>query len=113
MWDYRVGEVKSPKIALAVAVAASSSFPPFLTATTLKLSPGDFVPDSGTDAYSLDQISIKIVLSDGGVYDNLGLETVWKNYKQILVSDAGSGFVPDDKPWHNWASQTYRIAQYY
>ena len=28
-----------------------------------------------------------VVLSDGGVYDNLGLETVWKSYTTVLVSD--------------------------
>ena len=29
------------------------------------------------------------MLSDGGVYDNLGLETAWKRYRTILVSDGG------------------------
>ena len=29
------------------------------------------------------------MLSDGGVYDNLGLETVWKRYQTVLVSDGG------------------------
>ena len=27
----------------------------------------------------------KVVLTDGGVYDNLGLETAWKRYKTVLV----------------------------
>ena len=30
-----------------------------------------------------------VVLTDGGVYDNLGLETAWKRYRTILVSDGG------------------------
>ena len=30
-----------------------------------------------------------MVLTDGGVYDNLGLETAWKRYQTVLVSDAG------------------------
>ncbi len=29
------------------------------------------------------------MLADGGVYDNLGLETAWKRYRTILVSDGG------------------------
>jgi NTE family protein len=31
----------------------------------------------------------EVVLTDGGVYDHLGLETVWKKYTTILVSDGG------------------------
>ena len=29
------------------------------------------------------------MLADGGVYDNLGLETAWKSSKTILVSNGG------------------------
>ena len=29
------------------------------------------------------------VLADGGVYDNLGLETAWKQNKTVLVSNGG------------------------
>jgi NTE family protein len=31
-------------------------------------------------------------LSDGGLYDNLGLEPVWKNHRVVLVSDGGAVF---------------------
>ena len=31
----------------------------------------------------------EILLSDGGVYDNMGIETVWKRYQTVLISDAG------------------------
>ena len=30
-----------------------------------------------------------VFLADGGVYDNLGLETAWKRYQTILISDGG------------------------
>ena len=33
-----------------------------------------------------------ILLSDGGVYDNLAVEPIWKTYRTVLVSDAGSPF---------------------
>ena len=33
-----------------------------------------------------------ILLTDGGVYDNLAVEPVWKTYKTQLVSDAGRPF---------------------
>jgi len=110
MWDYRVGEVKNPKVEIAEAVAASSAFPPFLSPVTLKFEPSDFEPNSGTDMQD-DQYRKKIFLSDGGVYDNLGLETVWKNYKTVLVSDAGGMFSPEEKPWRNWLCHSYRTLE--
>ena len=41
MRDYRVGELKNPDLELAVAVAASSAFPPFLSPVVLELDPGE------------------------------------------------------------------------
>ena len=35
------------------------------------------------------------VLSDGGVYDNLGLETIFKRYTTLLASDAGQKIAPE------------------
>ena len=35
------------------------------------------------------------MLTDGGVYDNLGLETAWKRYETILVSDGGGQMQPE------------------
>ena len=41
-----------------------------------------------------------VVLSDGGVYDNLGLEPVWRDHETVLVSDAAPSFKPDpDVGW--------------
>ena len=51
----------------------------------------------------------KAVLCDGGVYDNLGLETTWKNYTEVLVSDGGVKIAPDPNPDHLWPGQTYRV----
>ena len=34
------------------------------------------------------------MLTDGGVYDNLGLETAWKRYTTIVVSDGGGQMAP-------------------
>jgi NTE family protein len=48
------------------------------------------------------------VLSDGGVYDNLGLETV-KRFTTLLVSDAGQKIAPEDDPHHDWARHSIRI----
>ncbi|MBS1793872.1 MAG: patatin-like phospholipase family protein [Acidobacteria bacterium] len=108
MRDYRVGEVKNPTIDLAVAVAASSAFPPVLSPVELDLDPQDFTPGSGLDLEG-DEFRTQIVLTDGGVYDNLGLETAWKRYKTILISDAGGGFAADADPHRDWVRHSVRV----
>lgn len=108
MRDYRVGEVLNPKIDLAVAVAASSAFPPVLSPVELDLEPEDFTPSSGTDLQA-EEYRTQVVLTDGGVYDNLGLETAWKRYKTILVSDAGGGFAAEADPHRDWVRHAVRV----
>jgi NTE family protein len=36
----------------------------------------------------------RIELTDGGIYDNLGLEPVWRDHRTVLVSDAAPSFTP-------------------
>lgn len=108
MRDYRVGEVKHPRIELAEAVTASSAFPPFLSPFVLKLEEAQYTPDSGTDLQH-PPYTTEVVLTDGGVYDNLGLETAWKKYKTILVSDAGGTQADDPEPSRLWGLHTLRV----
>lgn len=49
------------------------------------------------------------MLADGGVYDNMGLETVWGRYTTVLVSDGGKPFELDAKPSGSFA-QLARVA---
>ncbi len=106
MGDYRVGRVVSPTLGLAQVVAASSAFPPVLSPAELDLDPGSFT--SGTDLKD-PAFRHEVVLSDGGVYDNLGLETAFKRYQTLLVSDAGGRIAPDDDPPRDWARHMVRI----
>ncbi|MGK2962125.1 MAG: patatin-like phospholipase family protein [Gemmatimonadaceae bacterium] len=108
MRDYRVGRFLMPDLPLSRAVAASSSFPPVLSPTVIK--PGR-PPEEPADGEDLRRapFTTKLVLSDGGVYDNLGLETVWKNCATVLVSDAGGELQPEGKPASDWARHSYRI----
>lgn len=108
MRDWRVGEIKNPTVDLATVVAASSAFPPVLSPVTLGLSPRDFTPNSGADLQD-DQYRQKITLTDGGVYDNLGLETAWKRYETVLVSDAGAAFAAHVNPKKDWLRHTARV----
>ena len=73
MRDWRVGEVKNPTVKLAVAVGASSAFPPVLSPAELELDNASFTPNSGADLQS-PPFTTDVLLTDGGVYDNLGLE---------------------------------------
>jgi len=43
------------------------------------------------------------VLTDGGVYDNMRIETAWKRCRTILVSDGGGKLQPEADPHADWA----------
>jgi NTE family protein len=110
MADYRVGLVLAPKIPLAAAVAASSAFPPILSPAELDLRKFGcvFQPDEKADLQK-EPYTSKAVLTDGGVYDNLGIETAWKQYKTILVSDGGGHVEPEPSPHPDWARHAFRV----
>lgn len=108
MGDYQVGRVFDPKTPLAAAVAASSAFPPWLSPATLKLPAADIRVDTACPLQR-EPFTTNVVLTDGGVYDNLGLETAWKRYKTLLVSDAGGRMQPQRKPKSNWLSHPIRV----
>jgi|SRR6202521_284104 len=109
MADWRVGLIEKPRVELAVAVAASSAFPPVLSPVRLKLRNSDFVPGSGTKELQQPPFTTDVFLVDGGVYDNLGLETAWKRYDTILVSDGGQPFSFDKTPTTLKLGQTLRV----
>ncbi len=108
MRDWRVGAVKNTQLKLAVAVAASSAFPPFLSPVVLELDEDAFTPGSG-DGLQRPPYTTQVTLTDGGVYDNLGLETVWKRCGVVLVSDAGAPFDEEPEPKHDWPRHARRV----
>lgn len=107
MADWRLGLARNPVVKLADAVTASSAFPPVLSPYVLQADREDFedVPAECDDPRFFEEIS----LTDGGVYDNLGLETVWKNYKTVLVSDAGGKNPVDSMPAADWPRHAKRV----
>jgi NTE family protein len=115
MADWRVGRVMRPTTPLAVAVAASSAFPPFLSPAHLSLEPGQCVKNPGNFATGDDlhkpPYTTEVILTDGGVYDNLGLETAWKSYQTVLVSDGGGKMDPVPDPPADWASHSKRVLE--
>jgi NTE family protein len=108
MADYRVGVVPTPTVPLASAVAASSAFPPVLSPVRLPLQPESFDPDRRGPLHA-PPFTTRAVLSDGGVYDNLGLETAWKRYRTILISDGGGQMQPAGEVPGDWVRQALRV----
>jgi len=90
--NYRIGLIEDHKFDVAFAVGCSSAFPPVLSPVDVELDPTLFTKTEGADLYDQIDFRRKLQLADGGVYDNLGLETVWGRYDTILASDAGKPF---------------------
>jgi NTE family protein len=111
MGDWIVGMVMNPTLDLATVVAASSAFPPVLSPAVLQLDPNSFLKgeDPPPPGVKFPDFRQQTVLSDGGVYDNLGLETAWKRYRTILVGDGGAVLDMQAYPAHDWLFQTRRV----
>lgn len=90
--SYQAGYLRpAPPWPLARAVAASSCFPPVFNPLPIGIPPEDLKSGKAKGA-SRDEIVRGLRLTDGGNYDNLGLEPVWKRAQALLVSDGGSTF---------------------
>lgn len=92
MRDWHTEAIENPTLPLAHAVAASSAFPPVLSPSRLRLPDGRVV-----------------TLTDGGVFDNLGLEPVLKRCATLFVSDGGGTFKEQQRPPGDWLRGTLRV----
>ena len=109
MADYRVGLVHDPQVDLATAVGASAAFPPMLSPVRLSLPAGAFGQE-GRGPLHRSPFTTDVVLSDGGVYDNLGLQTAWGSYRTVLVSDGGGQMAPEEKVSSDWLQHSIRVS---
>lgn len=105
--DHRVGRIDRPRLALADVVAASSAFPPFLSPVRLSFEPGSVQPMEGADLHR-PPFTQKAILTDGGVYDNLGLERIWRRCRTVFVSNAGRTTPEIGSPTGRWVGQIFR-----
>ena len=106
--DWRVGTRHAPDTDLAHVVAASSAFPPILSPARFSF-PAGALNGGSDDEVNSPPYTTKVVLSDGGVYDNLGLEAVWTRFKQVLISDAGGHMGNARSPSSFWPLQLIRV----
>jgi NTE family protein len=105
--DYRVGSIAKPTFPLAQIVAASSAFPPFFCPLTLNFKGAAVTKTAGADKNS-GQFLKRALLCDGGIYDNMGLEPIWRRYGTLLVSNSGDPMNETKHP-ENWAAMLGRI----
>lgn len=103
MGCWPLGFVDAPTVKIRDALAASAAFPPFLSPFTLKLDPRDL--QSGQKP---ELATSRIDLTDGGVYDNLGLEAIWNRYETLLISDAGADTSMSKCRFRLWSRQVKR-----
>jgi NTE family protein len=105
--DYRIGEIPNPDLPIAKVVAASSAFPPFLSPSVFHMESASWVRTNGADLYDCEEFRRRMVLTDGGVYDNMGLQAL-ERCSTMLVCDAGAPFELKARPWRLWPNQTLR-----
>jgi NTE family protein len=105
--DYLLGIDRVTQVPLSVAVAASSAFPPLFSPIVLDTDPDAW--REGSTAPELASLRSRVVLTDGGVYDNMGLESLVDRVDLVLVSDAGAPFGIDEEPWEDNVLQLGRV----
>ena len=105
--DHMLGVSRETNVPLSVAVAASSAFPPIFSPVVLATNPGHWTDGGGLP--NLEALRKRIVLADGGVYDNMGLESLVDNVDVALVSDAGAPFDIEESPAEDNIFQLGRV----
>jgi len=86
---------------LSIAVAASSCFPPIFNPFRGRCDPATFVGGEylAAENPNRDRLVKAVAWSDGGLYDNLGLDPVWTTHSKLAVSDGGAVFKREVATW--------------
>ncbi|VVP24809.1 hypothetical protein PS862_04044 [Pseudomonas fluorescens] len=94
MGEHELGVVPAPQFPVCQAVAASSAFPPVF-------------PPLRLDSSAYGPASVEYVtLTDGGVYDNMGVNPLLRDRNAldyIIVSDGGKPFANNSQPTESGA----------
>jgi NTE family protein len=108
--DQKVGVRFGLDLPISDVLAASAAFPPVLSPMRINLSAEQALTekfDGDTPELYGKSFAQKLELSDGGVYDNLGIQPL-RQYQTILVSDGGGPFKPEDDVKRNWVEHMLR-----
>nr|WP_315220531.1 patatin-like phospholipase family protein [uncultured Duganella sp.] len=90
MGEHELGVINKPSFPLCKAVAASSAFPPVFP--PLRIDAAEYGPARDVDY---------VTLTDGGIYDNLGVNPLLRGRNgldYVIVSDGGKPFAIDTRP---------------
>ena len=109
--DYKLGLYEHPTVSLSDAVAASSAFPPVLSPMKLTPKGGAWRTTEGATLAGRKKLRERLVLTDGGVYDNLGLENIWQRYPTVLSSDAGAPLPTRARIWMQTLRSLYIMGE--
>jgi NTE family protein len=89
--SYQAGYARPSEVRIGDAVAASASFPPVFGPMRPPVEPGEYRGGAYRDA-DRDELRAALRLTDGGVYDNMGLEPALRDHDVAIVSDCGAPF---------------------
>jgi NTE family protein len=106
--DYMIGCIMEPDIPLSTVVAASSAFPPVLSPVRIRLNPSSWMNLTGSRYFNDINYKRELNLTDGGAYDNMGLESV-DDFNPVIVSDAGKPFSVTETASGFWPKQLSRV----
>jgi NTE family protein len=109
--DYQVGYRPPGDLRLGQAVAASACFPPLMGPMRLHLDAESWSGGAAPRDQEWRHCVSDLRLTDGGVYDNMGLEPVWKDHAVVLVSDAGGLFTAEADKGLLWRVPRYQAIQ--
>lgn len=111
--DYQAGYKRppAPDFPLARAVAASACFPPVFNPLPAGPTPAELQDGKAKAGRERDACIAGLRLTDGGCYDNMGLEPVWKDHRFVLVSDAGGLFTNEGDKGLLWRIPRYQGIQ--
>ncbi|MBA3034581.1 MAG: patatin-like phospholipase family protein [Gammaproteobacteria bacterium] len=98
MGEHQLGVTTADDFPLSKAVAASSAFPPVFPPLRI-----------GVDKYAFAEGEY-VTLTDGGVYDNLGVNPLLRERNELdyaLISDGGKPFENNDRPTESGTAVLY------
>ena len=128
LYDYKIGAASIADWSISQVVAISGAFPPVLSPVTIKMKGAAWARSSMQVLYDDKKFEEVLELCDGGLYDNLGIECLWKKTEILLddqnhawnavlkddidiclVSDAGAPFQYSNDPGSAMVRQVPRI----
>jgi NTE family protein len=94
------GSPVAKAMTVAKAITASACFPPLFGPMRI-INPRTTLPGNRGVRNQGVKLPESIALTDGGVYDNMAIEPVWKKAATLLVSDCGApfAFIEGRAPW--------------